>query len=119
MPNTELGFAVQQKFPVLSIEKTFPVRVTIENHGLTKGQFVRATNFFFSPPQFNTGMQELNNNLYAVGNITTDTFDLFDEEGHGIDGTSFTTYIPSDLPQFTLTGPDLDTQNLNTQEGIV
>lgn len=119
MPNTELGFAVQQRFPVVAIDRTFPVRVTIENHGLVNGQTVRATNFFWTPPQWNTGMQELNNNLYVVGNATTDTFDLFDEEGRGIDGTGFNTYVPNNLSQFTLTGPDLDTQNLNTQEGIV
>lgn len=119
MPNTELGFTVQQKGPVVAIDRTFPVRVMIENHGLVNSQYVRATNFFYTPPQWNSGMQELNNNLYVVGNVTTDTFDLFDEEGLGIDGTAFTAYVPNSLSQFTLTGPDLDTQNLNTQEGIV
>jgi len=117
MPNTELGFAVQQKFPVLDIEKSNPVRVTIENHGMSNGQFVRATNFFTSPPNHVTGMDELRNNQYMIGNVTTDTFDLFDQYGNQIDGTNFTTYVPNDLTQFTLTGPSLDTQNLNTREG--
>lgn len=117
MPNTELGFAVQQRFPVVAIDRSLPVRVTVENHGLTNGQLVRATNFFYMPPQWNTGMQELNNNLYTVGNVTTDTFDLFDQEGNEVDGTTYNEYTPNDLSQFTLTGPDLDTQNLNTQEG--
>lgn len=115
MTNTELGFTVQQKFPVLEIDKTFPVRVTVLNHGMTNGQFVRANNFFYTPVQFATGMYEINNKLYMLGNVTTDTFELFDEYGNGIDGTSFTTYVVNNLSQFTLTGPDLDTQNLNTR----
>ena len=115
--NTELGFAIQHKFPVDAIDKSNPIKVTILAHGMSNGQFVRATNFFYRP--ISTGMYELNNNLYMLGNVTTNTFDLFDEEGGYIDGTNFTTYIPNDLSQFTLTGPDLDTMNLNTQEGII
>lgn len=113
MPNTELGFTVQQKFPVVDIEKSNPVRVTILAHGVTSGKFVRATNMF----ALISGMQELNNRLFMVKNITTDTFDLFSEYGEPIDGTSYTTYIANDYSQFTLTGPALDVENLNTQEG--
>lgn len=63
-------------------------------------------------------MIQLNNNLYIISNVTTDTFDLFDEYGEPVDGRGFTPFINNGLPQFTLTGPDLNTQNLNTQEGI-
>jgi hypothetical protein len=116
VPNTELGYTVQQKHPVLDIEQSNPVRVTIENHGMSKGQFVRVTNIFNSPPQHDTGMYEIKNQIYQIGNVTTDTFDLFDQEGYPVDGTQYTAYIPNPLTQFTLTGPDLNTQNLNTQE---
>ncbi len=115
--NTELGFTVQQKIPT-AIAKSFPVRVTVPNHGMTKGQFVRATNFVIIPVALATGMYQLNNNLYMIGNVTTDTFDLFDEENIAIDGRNFTTFINNGLAMFTLTGPDLNTENLNTQEGI-
>lgn len=115
MTNTELGFAIQQKTPTL-IDKTNPVMVKIPNHGLVNGDVVRATNFFTSPPQAYTGMQELNNNLYTIGNVTTNTFELFDQYGNPIDGTSYTTFVNIGLAQFTLTGPDLYTENLNTQQ---
>ncbi len=117
MPNTELGFAIQQKEPVTAIEQSMPVRVTIPSHGMSNGQFVRATNFFVSPPSAATGMYELNNNLYMIGNVTEDTFDLFDQEGNPVDGINYTPFVANGLPQFTLTGPDLFTENLNTQEG--
>lgn len=118
MANTELGFAVQQKFPT-AIAASFPVLVTIPNHGMSSGQFVRASNFFVSPLSDATGMYQLNNNLYMIGNVTTNTFELFDQYGEPIDGTNYTPFINNGIAQFTLTGPDLFTQNLNTQEGIV
>lgn len=115
MPNTELGFAITQLTPT-GIDRSFPVRVTLENHGLSSGQFVRATRFYPLPPSDATGMYELNNRLFMIGNVTNDTFDLFDQYGNPIDGTNYTTFIDSGLGQFNLTGPSLDTQNLNTQE---
>lgn len=115
MVNTELGFATQQKTPVLSITQTNPVQVEITAHGMTSGQWVRATNFF-GPPH-STGMYELNNRLFQIKNVTVDTFDLFDEYGDPIDGTTYTAFIANDYSQFTLTGPDLNVENLNTQEG--
>jgi len=113
--NTELGFTVQQKEPVLSISQTKPVQVEITGHGMSNGKWVRATNFF--RPPHSTGMYELNNRLFQIGNVTDDTFDLFDQEGEEIDGTGYTAYIVNTMSQFTLTGPTLNTENLNTQEG--
>ncbi len=115
MTNTELGFATTQMTPT-AIDKSFPVRVTVVGHSLSEGQFVRATRFYRLPLSDATGMYELNNRLFLIGNLSTDTFDLFDEHGYPIDGTNFTTFINNGLGQFNLTGPDLDTQNLNTQE---
>lgn len=116
MPNTELGFAVRQMTPT-AIEQSVPVRVTVEANGLSNGQYVRATNFFVSPVQDATGMEQLNNLLFVIRNVTTDTFDLFDQYGAPIDGTNYTPFINNGIAQFTLTGPELNTQNLNTQEG--
>lgn len=115
MPNTELGFATTQLTPT-GIDTSFPVRVTLEDHGLSSGQFVRATRFYPLPIADATGMEQLNNRLFQVGNISADTFDLFDQYGNPIDGRGYTTFIDNGLGQFNLTGPSLDTQNLNTQE---
>lgn len=116
MTNTELGFTVRQMIPT-AIAASFPVVVTVDNHGLSNGQYVRATNFFVSPAHDATGMEQLNNQLFIVGNITTNTFDLFDQFELPVDGTLYTTFVDNGIAQFTLTGPALNTQNLNTQEG--
>jgi len=113
--NTELGFATTQLTPT-AIDKTNPVRVTVPDHGLQAQQTVRATRFYPLPVSDATGMYELNNNLYVVGNITTNTFDLFDQYGEPVDGTNYTTFIDNGLGQFNLTGPALYTENLNTME---
>jgi len=115
MANTELGFAITQLSPT-GIDTSFPVRVTLENHGLSDGKFVRATRFYALPLVDATGMEQLNNRLFQVGNTTTNTFDLFDQYGNPINGTGYTPFINNGLGQFNLTGPSLDTQNLNTQE---
>lgn len=116
MTNTELGFATTQLTPT-GIANSVPVRVTCPNHNLTNGQYVRATRFYNLPASDATGMYELNNQLFVVGNITTNTFDLFDQYGNPIDGTNYVPFVANGLGQFNLTGPDLFTQNLNTQEG--
>lgn len=113
--NTELGFTTTQLAPT-GIDQSFPVRVALADHGLSAGQFVRATRFVSFPLIDATGMEQLNNRLFMVGNPTTNTFDLFDQYGNPIDGTTYTTFIDNGLGQFNLTGPDLFTQNLNTQE---
>ncbi len=111
MANTELGFAIQQMIPT-DITATLPVVVTVVGHSLSNNQFVRATNLF----ENQTGMQQLNNLLFRVLNVTEDTFELYDQFYAPIDGTFYTPFIASGIAQFTLTGPSLDTQNLNTQE---
>lgn len=104
-------FTLQQKYPT-AISATFPVRVTIPNHGMTAGQYIRASNFATSPLSLRTGMEQLNYNLYVIGNVTTNQFDLFDTFGRPIDGTQYTPFVNNGLALFTLTGPELDTQNI-------
>lgn len=104
-------FTLQQKYPT-AITATFPVRVTIPNHGMTSGQYIRASNFVASPSFYATGMEQLNYNLYIIGNVTTNEFDLFDTFNLPIDGTLFTPFVDNGLALFTLTGPALDTQNI-------
>lgn len=115
MTNTELGFATTQLIPT-AIAKSNPVRVTVEDNGLVNGQVVRATRFYSWPLDKATGMYQLNNKAFVVGNATTDTFDLYDQYGEPIDGTNYVTFVSNGLGQFNLTGPELFTQNLNEQE---
>ena len=116
MTNTELGFAITQLASPSAISQTVPVKVTIDNHGLQRGQVVRATRFYALPHNDATGMEQLNNKAFVVSNTTQNTFELFDQYGEPIDGTNYTAYVPNGLGQFNLTGPDLFTQNLNTRE---
>ncbi len=111
MANTELGFPIEQMTPT-DVTQTLPVVVTVIGHSLSNNQFVRATNFFKNQ----TGMQQLNNLLFRVLNVQPDTFQLYDQFYAPIDGTFYTPFIDSGIAQFTLTGPSLDMQNLNTQE---
>lgn len=112
--NTELGFATTQLIPT-EIDKTNPVKVTIVGSNLQSGQQLRATRFYALPLADATGMYEINNQLFVVMNPTADFFYLYDIYGEPIDGTNFTDFISNGLGQFNLTGPDLFTQNLNTQ----
>jgi len=106
-----LGFTNQHKYPV-AITTTFPVRVTIPNHEMKAGEYVRASNFVTGPGNYATGMQQLNYNLYIIGNVTENEFDLFDTFNVPVDGTLFTPYVNNGYALFTLTGPALDTQNI-------
>jgi len=115
MNNTELGFTTTQLVPT-AITKTIPVTVTIVGHELQAGQTLRATRFYALPLADATGMEQLNNQLFVIGNITEDTFDLFDQYGEPIDGTWYTTFVANGLGQFNLTGPALYTENLNTED---
>lgn len=114
--NTPLGFAITILASPSAISQTVPVVVTIDNHGLTNGQVVRATRFYSLPRADATGMEQLNNLAFVVKNTTQNTFELFDQYGVPIDGTNYTAYVANGLGQFNLTGPELYTQNLNTME---
>lgn len=91
------------------ITNTMPPTVTSTNHGLLPNQTVRATKFYRIPYATATGMEQLNNNLYYIQNITTDTFQLYDRNSLPIDATSYTPYVQGGL--FTQTGQDLPIVN--------
>ncbi len=109
-----MAFPDEHRFPT-DISRTFPVVVTCEDHGFTEGQFIRATNFFTFPPEFATGMYQLNNRLFQVKSPTADTFLLYDQSGEPVDGTGYTAFTNNGLPQFTLTGPSLFMENSGEQ----
>lgn len=111
MSTPPLGFTDQHKYPI-AITTTFPVRVTIPNHGMSAGQYIRASNFVSGPGFYATGMEQLNYNLYIIQNVTVDQFDLFDSFDVPVDGTLFTPYVNNGLALFTLTGSALNTQNI-------
>lgn len=101
-------FTVRQFTPE-AITRALPVVVTKTAHGLKNGQALRATKFITMPFALATGMEQLNNKLFYVRQVTTDTFQLCDANTNPIDGRNFTPYIQGG--QFTLTGPDLPIVN--------
>lgn len=103
-------FTNEHRVPT-AITAAFPPVVTVVAHGLSNGQRIRATRFVGFPFAVATGMEQLNNNLYTVQQCTTDTFQLYDQFGHQIDGRAYTPFVNNGLAQFTLTGPDLNIQN--------
>ena len=93
------NFTVRQLTPT-GITSAKPPVVTAASHNFLNGQGVRATKFITKPTA--TGMEQLNNNQYFVQNITTNTFELYDEKALPIDASSYTTYISGG--QFTVSG---------------
>lgn len=96
---------VDQHFTPTAITADLPPTVTIADHGITNGQALRATQFITFPLASATGMEQLNNRLFFAQNVTTNTLDLYDEDGVAIDGRGYTTYISGG--QFTRVGPEL------------
>lgn len=92
-------YTVRQGTPE-AITAAWPPVVTMTAHLFQDGQGVRATKFTFNP--INTGMQQLNNNLYFVQNATANTFELYDASGLPIDGRNFNAFISGG--QFTCAG---------------
>lgn len=97
-------FTTRQFIPE-DITATLPIIVTKTNHGLQNGQALRATKFISIPFSLATGMEQLNNNLFYVRQVTSNTFQLCNYNTNSIDGRNFTAYIQGG--QFTLTGPDV------------
>lgn len=100
-----------EHYTPIAITVAFPPVVTIPGHGLSNGQRVRATRFYGIPFATATGMEQLNNRLFTIQFVTTDTFQLWDQNGFPIDGRNYTPFVSNGLAQFTLTGPDLFIQN--------
>ncbi len=108
-PDSSLSHFTIRQFTPEDITNTFPIVVTITNHGFQNGQALRATKFVTMPFAVATGMEQLNNRLFYVRQATTDTFQLCDANTIPIDGRTFTAYIQGG--QFTLTGQDLPIVN--------
>ncbi len=107
------GFADNHRTPT-AITAASPAVVTSAAHGLSNGQFVRATDFRASPVASATGMYGLNNQLWQVGNVTTNTFALYYPNTNltiPFDATAETAFVNNGVAQFTLVGPTLYTEN--------
>lgn len=108
-PDSSLShFTTRQQTPE-DISRSLPVVVTKTAHGLQNGQQVRFTKLMPMPFANATGMYQLNNNAYYVGQATANAFSLFDAQGRGIDGRNYDAYISGG--QFTVTGPTLPVVN--------
>ncbi len=107
------GFADNHRTPT-AITPASPAVVTSAAHGLTNGQFVRATNFRATPVADATGMYTLNNLLFQIGNVTTNTFALFYPQTNmqiPFSTVGDTAFVNNGIAQFTLAGESLYTQN--------
>jgi len=101
-PDSSLSHFTLRQFTPENITATLPIVVTKTAHGLQNGQAIRATKFITIPFALATGMEQLNNILYYVGQSTADSFQLLDSNSIPIDGRNYTSYISGG--QFTLTG---------------
>jgi hypothetical protein len=108
-PDSSLSHFTNRQFTPEDITNALPVVVTKTAHGLQNEQALRATKFITIPFALATGMEQLNNRLFYIRQVTTDTFQLCDANTNPIDGRSFTPYIQGG--QFTLVGEDLPIVN--------
>lgn len=108
-PDSSLSHFTTRQFTPENITNTFPIVVTKTAHGFQNGQALRATKFVSIPFAVATGMEQLNNKLFYIRQVTLDTFQLCDANTTPINGNGFTPYIQGG--QFTLTGPDLPVVN--------
>ncbi len=105
------GWSATQLVPT-AITAASPAVVTVNGNGLVNDQFVRATNFVSVPTSDATGMYILNNQLFQVKNVTTNTFQLF----YPYSNVPFSTvgqdaFVNNGVAQFNLVGESLYTQN--------
>jgi len=108
-PDSSLSHFTTRQFTPEGITNTLPMVVTKTAHGFQNGQALRATKFISVPIALATGMEQLNNRLLYIRQVTTNTFQLCDASTNPIDGRNFTPYIQGG--QFTVTGPDLPVVN--------
>jgi hypothetical protein len=101
-PDSSLSHYTTRQFTSEAITAALPIVVTKTAHGLSNGQSIRATKFITIPLANATGMEQLNNKLFYVRQVTTDTFQLADRNTNPIDGRNFTPYIQGG--QFTVVG---------------
>ena len=106
------GFAATQHTPT-AIDGTTGV-VTTAAHGLSTGQFLRATNFRATPVALATGMYALNNQLWQIVVLSSTTFQLFYPQTNmtiPFDPAGQTAFVNNGIAQFNLVGTSLNTQN--------
>ena len=108
-PDSTYSHFTNRQFTPENITNTLPMVVTKTAHGLINGQAIRATKFVSVPFAVATGMEQLNNQLFYIRQVTINDFQLCDRNTNPIDGRNFTPYIQGG--QFTLTGQDLPIVN--------
>ena len=104
-PDSTPSHFTTRQFTPEGITNALPMIVTKTAHGLQNGQALRATKFIAVPLAIATGMEQLNNQLFYIRQVTVDTFQLCDANTNPIDGRNFTPYIQGG--QFTLVGQDI------------
>tara|TARA_Y100000401_G_scaffold48082_1_gene37275 strand:+ start:5187 stop:7922 length:2736 start_codon:yes stop_codon:yes gene_type:complete len=79
------GVTLDSPLSIEGVTKANPGVVTITGHGLSNGALIRIVRV--------VGMTELNGNTYKVANVTSNTFQLTDEDDVNVNTTGFGTYV--------------------------
>lgn len=108
-PDSSLSHFTVRQFVPTGITAANPIVVTASSHGLSNGDTIRAMQFITRPVANATGMEQLNERLFYVQQVTEDTFILTDKYGRYIDGSNYTAYVSGGM--FVLTGNPILTVN--------
>lgn len=79
------GLTYDDPVSISAVTKADPCVVTANTHGFSNGDKILVSGIL--------GTEELNTNSYLVQSASTNTFELTDLSGTGIDSTAFTTYV--------------------------
>lgn len=89
----DCGLSVDNPMTIENINFTNPAQFTITGHGMANGTEIEPSDIIFEPivdDMFNeTQPDQFNYKRYIIGNVTANTFDLFDSDGNPIDATAF------------------------------
>lgn len=110
------GSLVEASKTITGATQADPVVVTATSHGYSDGDYVDISEV--------VGMTEVNGKRFIVANKTANTFELTDEDGNDVDGTSYTAYSSAGIAEkvYEITTPftTSDLQNLKyTQQADV
>ena len=91
----DAGLTYDEPITITGISSTNPVVITAPGHGLSNDAVVDLDDIIWDisyDEDFNeVFVDQLNNGRYTVKNVTTDTFEIQDDDGD-VDGTSFVSY---------------------------
>jgi hypothetical protein len=93
------GLSLDLPITITDIDLDTPIVITAEDHGLSNDDLVDFSDITWEDIEEDNGdftqPDQLNRNRYVVKNVTTDTFEIVEENGDAVDTTDWYDYVES------------------------